>query len=84
MMKLNEIGPHGQGDRDGDARGWSWSRLREGPKDRRHEGVEWPETIAPDDYAPAPEVLHRETVWVKFNRTLIFNGELTNGNKILD
>jgi hypothetical protein len=57
---------------------------REGPKDRRHEGVERPGTIAPDDHAPTPEVLHRETVWVKFNRTLIFNGELTNGNKILD
>jgi hypothetical protein len=54
------------------------SGKREGPKHRGQERIEWPRTIAPDDHAPGFEILHKKARRVKFNRTIIFYGELTN------
>lgn len=48
------------------------------------DGVELPEAIAPDDHVLRSEILHRKTKRVKFDRTIIVNGELANRNKVLN
>ena len=49
---------------------------------RGGEGVEVATTIAAKSHAPRLLVLDRKTESVKFNRTIIVTGELTNGKKI--
>jgi len=51
---------------------------------RGGEGVERPGAIAPGDHAPGIEILHREAKRVKFDRTIIINCKLMNGNEILN
>ena len=48
------------------------------------QGVERPQTIAPDDHVPRTKILHKEAKRVKFNRTVVVSSELTSGNKILN
>jgi hypothetical protein len=45
-------------------------------------GVEVTSTIAAKNHALRPEVLHRETKGIKFYRTTVVTGELTNRQKI--
>ena len=46
------------------------------------DGVQVSITIAAKNHAPRPEVLHRKTKGIKFDRTTIVAGELTNGKEI--
>lgn len=48
----------------------------------RAKRVEGARAIAPGDHVLGPEVLHRKTKGVKFNRARLIDGELTNGNKV--
>ena len=51
---------------------------------RRGDGVEVTRATAPENHGPYPEILHRKTPRVKFNRTKIVSGKLTDGNKIFN
>ena len=48
------------------------------------EGIELPGAIAPDDHVLGSEILHRKTIWIKFDRTPIISSELTNRYKVLN
>jgi hypothetical protein len=43
-----------------------------------------PGTITPDDYVPDLEVLHKETIRVKFNRNKIVSCKAVDRDKILN
>ena len=50
-------------------------------------GVEWVEVaraIAPGNHVPGVHILHKKAKQIKFNRTVIIGGEMTNGNQILN
>jgi hypothetical protein len=51
---------------------------------RKMQGVERPETIAPGESGLGTQILHREAKRVKLNGTVVINGELSNGDKILN
>jgi hypothetical protein len=51
---------------------------------REAQWVQGPGAIAPGDHGPRRKILHRTTSRVKFNRAIIVNGKLANGNKILN
>jgi hypothetical protein len=51
---------------------------------RGGEWIEIPRATAPENHDPCPEILHRKTPRVKFNRAKIVSGKLTHKNEILD
>ena len=46
--------------------------------------VEVATSIAPDDHVLGVKILHRNAKGVKFNRTVIIDGEMANGNKVFN
>ena len=61
-----------RGCKEGVGRGWRCSS----------DGLEVAITIVTKNHASRPEVLHRKTKGIKFDRTTIVAGELTNGKEI--
>jgi hypothetical protein len=61
----------------GGKQGGVWSTAR-----RAQKRVELPFTIAAKDHTMSLQVLHRKPASVKFNRTKIVTGELTNREQI--
>jgi hypothetical protein len=47
------------------------------------DGVEQTRTIASKNHDPGMKILHRETKWVKLDRTIIVNGQLADGKRVL-
>jgi hypothetical protein len=45
---------------------------------RDGEGIEVARTTAPESHGPCPEILHRKTPRVKFNRIMIVRDEIFN------
>ena len=48
------------------------------------EGVEWAGAIASKNHGPGKKILHRKTIWIKFNGTRVIGSKLTDGDKIFD
>jgi hypothetical protein len=48
------------------------------------ERVERTGAIASNDHGPGEKILHRKTIWVKLDRTIIINSELSDRNKVFD
>jgi hypothetical protein len=60
--------------------------VRGGDHESTRQGGDWIEithATAPDNHGPCPEILHRKTPRVKFNRAKIISGKLTYRNEIL-
>jgi hypothetical protein len=47
-------------------------------------GVEWTGAIASKHHGPCEKILHRETIRIKLNGTIIIDGELPNINQIFN
>jgi hypothetical protein len=47
-------------------------------------GVQRTRTIASKNHGPGEKILHRKTIRIKLNGTIIIDSELPNGNKIFD
>jgi hypothetical protein len=47
-------------------------------------GVEWTGAIASKHHGPGEKILHRETIRVKLNGTMVIDSELPNRNQIFN
>jgi hypothetical protein len=47
-------------------------------------GVQWAGTIASKNHGPGEKILHRKTIRIKLDRTIIIDSELSNRNQIFD
>lgn len=56
----------------------------EGGRRKRQKMIEIYGAIAPENFRLAPKVLHRETKWVKFKRTRVIFGKLTDRDKVFN
>jgi hypothetical protein len=51
---------------------------------RKPHRVEWTGAVTSDDLSPRVKVLHRATKRIKFHRTIIVRGKLSNRNEVLN